>query len=51
MMINLVSWNVRGLNDLAKRRIIKSLVLEWKADIRYYLLSRNKIREGYKGGY
>ncbi|XP_060210641.1 uncharacterized protein LOC132637591 [Lycium barbarum] len=28
-----VSWNVRGLNDRDKRRIVQSLVVDWKADI------------------
>lgn len=37
MKLNLVSWNVRGLNNLKKRRIVKSLVTNWKADIICFL--------------
>jgi exonuclease III len=29
----IVSWNVRGLNELEKRTKIKGLLREWKADI------------------
>lgn len=33
MIVNILSWNVRGLNRIRKRRVIKSLLLEWKTDI------------------
>lgn len=33
MQCKLVSWSVRGQNDRSKRRIIRSLVVDWKADI------------------
>lgn len=33
MNLKLVSWNVRGLNARDKRRLVKSLVMDWKADI------------------
>lgn len=33
MKFKLISWNVRGLNDLEKIRIVKSLVIDWNADI------------------
>nr|XP_033515727.1 exodeoxyribonuclease-like [Nicotiana tomentosiformis] len=33
MKINLITWNVRGLNDKKKREIIKSQVLNWKTNI------------------
>uniref|UniRef100_M1BXS4 Endonuclease/exonuclease/phosphatase domain-containing protein n=1 Tax=Solanum tuberosum TaxID=4113 RepID=M1BXS4_SOLTU len=33
MKRKIVSWNVRGLNDQGKKRIVKSHLLDWKADI------------------
>ncbi len=33
MTTNIVSWNVRGLNDGAKRMQVRSLLHSWKADI------------------
>lgn len=33
MKIIIVSWNVRGLNDVRKRQLIKSLLHTWKADV------------------
>nr|XP_009762741.1 PREDICTED: uncharacterized protein LOC104214730 [Nicotiana sylvestris] len=33
MSVNIISWNVRGLNRVRKRRLIKSLILSWKAEI------------------
>uniref|UniRef100_A0A0V0GZQ7 Putative ovule protein n=1 Tax=Solanum chacoense TaxID=4108 RepID=A0A0V0GZQ7_SOLCH len=33
MQFKLVSWNVRGLNNRDKRRVIKNIVGDWKADI------------------
>jgi exonuclease III len=33
MNLNLISWNVRGLNDEAKRTRICNLLHHWKADV------------------
>ncbi|WMV19542.1 hypothetical protein MTR67_012927 [Solanum verrucosum] len=33
MKLNIVSSNVRGLNDKDKKRIVKNQLLDWKADI------------------
>jgi hypothetical protein len=33
MNVQIVSWNVRGLNDGAKRTCIRNLLHSWKADI------------------
>jgi len=33
MQFKLVSWNVRGLNNRDKRRVIKNIMGDWKADI------------------
>lgn len=33
MKLKLISWNVRGLNDKGKRRIVKNCIDQWKADI------------------
>lgn len=33
MKINIVSWNVRGLNRHRKRMLIRSLIHRWKADV------------------
>lgn len=33
MKINLMSWNVRGLNNKGKRKVVKSLTHNWNADI------------------
>lgn len=33
MKVNIISWNVRGLNDARKRLLIKSLLHNWKADV------------------
>ena len=33
MKVKLVSWNVRGPNSGDKRRFVKSLISNWKADI------------------
>jgi exonuclease III len=33
MNTNIVSWNVRGLNDGAKRMQVRNLLHSWKADI------------------
>lgn len=29
MKINLMSWNVRGLNNKDKRKVVKSLIHKW----------------------
>lgn len=36
MKFNLVSWNVRGINDGGKRRVVKSCIEFWKADMRTF---------------
>lgn len=33
MKFKLVSWNVRGLNNIEKRETVKSLIFKWRADI------------------
>lgn len=33
MKFKLVSWNVRGLNNREKRRLVNSMVWGWKVDI------------------
>lgn len=33
MKVNIISWNVRVLNDSRKRLMIKSLMHNWKADV------------------
>lgn len=33
MQFKLVSWNVRGLSDRDKRRLVQRLVVDWKAEI------------------
>ncbi|KAG5576280.1 hypothetical protein H5410_056414 [Solanum commersonii] len=33
MQLKLVSWNVRGLNSRNKRRVVKNIMGDWKADI------------------
>ena len=33
MNLKLLSWNVRGANDINKRRIIKSVVRKQKVDL------------------
>uniref|UniRef100_M1BT70 Endonuclease/exonuclease/phosphatase domain-containing protein n=1 Tax=Solanum tuberosum TaxID=4113 RepID=M1BT70_SOLTU len=42
MKINIVSWNVRGLNDARKRQLIKSLLHTWKADV--YCFQETKLQ-------
>ena len=36
MNLHLLSWNVRGLNNLRKRQVCKNLLKEWKCDIVYF---------------
>lgn len=33
MKVKLISWNIRGLNDMSKRNTIKSLIQKWRPDI------------------
>ena len=33
MTLQLLSWNVRGLNNPRKREVCKNLLKEWKCDI------------------
>ena len=32
MNLRIVSWNVRGLNELDKRLQVRNLICKWKAD-------------------
>lgn len=48
MIVNIISWNVRGLNQTSKRSIIKNLIHCWKADI--YCFQETKI-EGEIGSF
>jgi len=32
MKAHIISWNARGLNDINKWRVIKSLIQDWRAD-------------------
>jgi len=41
MKVNLITWNVRGLNNQNKRTMVKSLMKKWKADV--YCLQETKI--------
>lgn len=44
MEIEILSWNVHGLNEVYKRSIIKSMIHKWRA---YILCSQeSKIEEG-----
>ena len=33
MKIKLVSWNVRGANDISKRKVIKAMIRSQRADL------------------
>ena len=33
MKLKIVSWNVRGLNDLLKRLVVRNLLREWNCDV------------------
>lgn len=33
MKVNIVSWNVKGLNDPSKRLKIKNMMNKWRADV------------------
>jgi exonuclease III len=33
MQIKMITWNVRGLNDLKKGEILKNWLREWKVDV------------------
>ena len=33
MKLKMMSWNVRGLNDLRKRLIVRNLLREWNCDV------------------
>lgn len=43
MKVNLTSWNVRGLNKISKRKLVKSLTQRWKADI--YCFQETKLEK------
>ena len=33
MKLKMVSWNVRGLNNLRKRLVVRNLLREWNCDV------------------
>jgi len=33
LMVRLLSWNVRGLNDIVKRALLRSVLREWNCDL------------------
>ena len=33
MKLKILSWNVRGVNDVSKRKVIKALIRSQKADM------------------
>ena len=41
MRTKIVSWNVRGLNDMEKRKLVKQLVHQWGKNI--YVLIETKV--------
>ncbi|KAG5631744.1 hypothetical protein H5410_003461 [Solanum commersonii] len=41
-LVNIVSWNVRGLNDPRKRLLIKNMLHIWRADV--YCFQESKLR-------
>jgi len=41
MMVKLLSWNVREINNSSTRNIVKSALLKWKADV--YCFQETKI--------
>jgi exonuclease III len=55
MKPKIVAWNVRGLNALKKRRQVKGLLEEWKADIvclietKMQVISREVVRSLWGG--
>lgn len=42
MNLEVVSWNVRGLNHSRKRALVRNILKSWKADI--VCLQENKVR-------
>lgn len=44
-MIKVMTWNVRGVNNENKRRIIRSLLQQWSADV--YFLVEIKLARAY----
>jgi len=32
-MVRVLSWNVRGLNDSAKRASLRNLLMDWNCDL------------------
>nr|XP_009596491.1 uncharacterized protein LOC104092571 [Nicotiana tomentosiformis]XP_016432332.1 PREDICTED: uncharacterized protein LOC107758988 [Nicotiana tabacum] len=47
MNVKIISWNVRGLNRRNKRRVIRSLILNWKADV--FCFQESKIEGDIEG--
>ena len=36
MKLKILSWNVRGANDINKRKIIKALIMSQRVDLVYF---------------
>ncbi|XP_049345444.1 uncharacterized protein LOC125809948 [Solanum verrucosum] len=47
MKVNILSWNVRGINKISARNLVKSSLLKWRADV--YCLQETKIRKDVEG--
>lgn len=45
MEVHIISWNVRGLNDINKRRVIRSLIQDLGAD--FYCFQETKMEGQY----
>lgn len=43
MKINICSWNVRGLNRISKRILVKSCIQKWRADV--YCFQETKLEK------
>jgi len=47
MKINLVTWNVRGLNSTSSRNLVKCSLQKWKADV--YCFQETKVSKDVEG--
>ena len=47
MKIRLLSWNVRGVNDSSKRKVIKALIRKQKVDL--FCIQETKIQSMNEG--
>ena len=43
MMVKIISWNVRGLNDEGKRDLVRNQINQWGADV--YILLETKLKD------